>query len=86
MGDFINRYQDAWSQRQTNFDQFMGALSNASSIAGAIRDTAQLLPKARAFHIWFEHVSIGTTPVLHMQHDPETLESRLKLLHGQFWG
>jgi hypothetical protein len=31
-------------------------------------------------------VSIGTTPVLHMQLDPETLVSRLKLLHGQFWG
>jgi len=58
----------------------------ACSIAGAIRDTAQMLPKARAFHIWYEHVSIGTTPVLHMQHDPETLASRLKLLHGQFWG
>lgn len=58
----------------------------ASSIAGAIRNTAQMLPKARAFHIWYEHVSIGTAPVLHMQNDPETLASRLKLLHGQFWG
>ena len=42
--------------------------------------------EARAFHIWYEHVSIGTTPVLHIQHDPETLASKLKLLHGQFWG
>ncbi|MGF6212598.1 hypothetical protein [Comamonas sp. 4034] len=58
----------------------------SSCIAGAIRDAARMIPKARAFHIWYEHVSIGTTPVLHMQNDPETLASKLKLLHGQFWG
>jgi len=57
----------------------------ASSIASAIRDAARLLPSARAMHVWFEHVSIGTTPALNMQHDAETLANRLKLLHGQFY-
>ena len=58
----------------------------ASSIAGAIRDAAKMLPTAQAFHIWFEHVSIGITPAINMRHDPETLANRLKLLHGQAWG
>ena len=58
----------------------------ASSIAGAIRDVAKMLPSAQAFHIWFEHVSVGTTPTVNMRHDPETLANRLKLLHGQAWG
>ena len=63
------------------------ALSFTSgTIAGAIRDAARMVPKVREFHIWYEHVSIGTTPVLHMQNDSETLASKLKLLHGQFWG
>lgn len=63
------------------------ALSFTSScIAGVIRDAVRMIPKAKAFHIWYEHVSIGTTPVLRMQHDPEALASKLKLLHGQFWG
>lgn len=59
---------------------------SASSISGAIRDTARMLPSVAAFHIWFEHVSIGTTMALNMQHDPETLAGRLKLLHGQVRG
>lgn len=58
----------------------------ASSIAGAVRDAARLLPSAPAFHIWYEHVSIGTTPALNMRHDAETLATRLKVLHGQFFG
>lgn len=59
---------------------------HASSITGAIRDAALLMPKTPAFHIWFEHVSIGTTPAVNMRHDAETLATRLKLLHGQFRG
>lgn len=52
----------------------------------AIRDTAQTLPKSCAFHVWHEYVRMGTTPVLHMSHDPEILALRVKLLHRQFWG
>jgi len=52
----------------------------------AIRDTAQTLPKSFAFHVWHEYVRMGTTPVLHMSHDPEILTLRVKLLHRQFWG
>lgn len=59
---------------------------SASSIAGAIREAARMLPSSPAFHIWFEHVSICTTMALIMQHDPETLAGRLKLLHGQVRG
>lgn len=59
---------------------------HASSIMSAIRDTAMLMPKTPAFHIWFEHVSIGTTPALNMRHDAETLANRLKLLHAQVMG
>lgn len=52
----------------------------------AIRDTAQTLPKSFAFHAWYEYVRMGTTPVLHMSHDPEILASRAKLLHRQLSG
>lgn len=63
------------------------ALSFTSgSIAGTIREAARKMPKAKAFHIWYEHVRIGTTPVLNVQHDQEMLAPKLKLLHGQFWG
>jgi len=64
--------------------QAAGRVNSASSTPIAIRDTAMLMPKTPAFHIWLEHVSIGTTAALNMRHDAETLANRLKLLHGQF--
>lgn len=54
------------------------------SIGAAIRQCVSgPLPEVTAFHIWFEHVSIGTTMLANMRHDPETLAQRLMLLHGQ---
>lgn len=54
------------------------------SIAEAIRHTAAGAPKeVLGFHIWYEHVSIGTTPVMNMRYDPETLSQRLMTLHSQ---
>ncbi|WP_240933155.1 hypothetical protein [Diaphorobacter sp. HDW4B] len=59
---------------------------HAGSIMSAIRDATILMPKTQTFHVWYEHVSIGTIPALHMRHDAETLANKLKLLHGQFRG
>lgn len=36
------------------------------------------------FHIWVEHVSIGTTPTQNMRHDPETLANCLSSCTGSF--
>ncbi|MPM77511.1 hypothetical protein SDC9_124517 [bioreactor metagenome] len=57
---------------------------HASSIVGAIRDASKLLPSSPAFHVWYEHFNIGTTPAMYMRHDAETLANRLMLSHGQF--
>lgn len=55
------------------------------NIAEAIRTSAAGAGnRVSAFHIWFEHVSIGTTPAVAMRHDAETIARRLMLLHGQF--
>lgn len=55
----------------------------ASTIGNGIRGAVDGFPQAIAFHIWYGHVSIGTTMVLNMRHDPETLALRLMSLHGQ---
>lgn len=55
------------------------------SIAEAIRASAAGAGnRVSAFHIWFEHVGIGTTSTLAMRHDAETMAQRLMVLHGQF--
>jgi len=55
-----------------------------SSIAEAIRiSAAGAGNQVSAFHIWFEHVGIGTTSTLAMRHDAETMAQRLMVLHGQ---
>lgn len=55
------------------------------NIAEAIRASAAGAGnRASAFHIWYEHVSIGTTPTVAMRHDAETMAQRLMVLHGQF--
>ena len=59
---------------------------HAGSIMSSIRHATILMPKTQAFHIWFEHVSIGTTPAINMRNDAETLANRLMILHGQFRG
>lgn len=59
------------------------AESETHSISDAIREAAMGFPKAMAFHIWYEHVSIGTTLPLAMRHDAGTLAQRLMVLHGQ---
>ena len=59
---------------------------HAGSIMSSIRHATILMPKTQAFHFWYEHVSIGTTPAISMRHDPETLANRRMLLHGQFAG
>lgn len=59
----------------------------AATISGAIRDCAGgTLPSFDGFHIWYSHVSIGTTSLYAMRHDAETLAQRLVSLHSQFGG
>ncbi len=59
----------------------------SGTIAGVIRDCANVpMPDIQAFHIWYEHVSIGTTALAPMRHDAETLAQRLLALHARFFG
>lgn len=59
----------------------------AATISAAIRDCAGVaFPGLDGFHIWYGHVSIGTTPLYAMRHDAETLAQRLVSLHSQFFG
>lgn len=59
----------------------------AATISGAIRDAAAgTLQGLDGFHIWYGHVSIGTTSLYVMRHDAETLAQRLVSLHSQFGG
>lgn len=56
------------------------------NIASAIREAAQSQPSGvSGWHIWYEHVSIGTTAIVAMKHDAETLAQRLMVMHGQFF-
>ncbi|MBO0987532.1 hypothetical protein INR38_19055 [Delftia sp. SD018] len=57
----------------------------AATISGAIRDCAvATLPGLDGFHIWYGHVSVGTTSIDAMRHDAETLAQRLVRLHSEF--
>lgn len=59
----------------------------ATTISGAIRDCAVgTMPGLDGFHIWYKHVSVGTTSIDAMRHDAETLAQRLVSLHSQFGG
>ena len=58
-----------------------------ATISGAIRDCAvATVPGLDGFHIWYGHVSIGTTSIDAMRHDAETLAQRFVSLHSQFGG
>ena len=60
---------------------------HAATISSAIWDCAVgTLPGLDGFHIWYSHISIGTTPLYAMRHDAETLAQRLVSLHSQFGG
>ncbi len=65
-----------WDTGEVEFD--------GPSISHIIRTTAAGAPPASAVHVWYEHVSIGTTPTVAMRHDAETMAQRLMVLHGQF--
>ncbi|MFD2297739.1 hypothetical protein QRO11_15475 [Paracidovorax citrulli] len=65
-----------WDTGEVEFD--------GPSISHLIRSTAAGAPAASAIHVWYEHVSIGTTSVQAMRHDAETLAQRLMVLHGQY--
>ncbi|WCM94165.1 hypothetical protein M5C99_05400 [Acidovorax sp. NCPPB 2350] len=55
-----------------------------STIGSAIRACgAGPLPDVSAFHIWYSHVSMGTTLPAAMRHDSETRAQRLMVLHGK---
>jgi len=60
----------------------------AATLSGAIRDGCSVgnLLRLEGFHIWYGHVSIGTTSLYAMRHDAETLAQRLVSLHSQFGG
>ena len=56
-----------------------------TSIAEAIRLAAENpLPDLAGFHIWYEHISIGSVPADDMRRDPEALARRLVELHALF--
>ena len=58
----------------------------AGTIASAIREAAQSQSSGvSGWHIWYEHVSIGTRAIVAMKHDAETLAQRLMVMHGQFF-
>ncbi|MFD2755960.1 MULTISPECIES: hypothetical protein [Comamonas] len=57
----------------------------AVTISAAIRQGAVgVRAGVEALHLWYEHVSIGTTSVYAMAYDAETLAKRLVSLHSQF--
>lgn len=57
----------------------------SGTISEAIRDCAEAsLQGLDGFHIWYGHVSIGTTSLYAMRHDAETLAQRLVRLHSEF--
>jgi hypothetical protein len=56
-----------------------------TSIAEAIRlATENPLPELAGFHLWYEHVSVGSVTAGEMRSDPETLARRLVELHALF--
>jgi hypothetical protein len=56
-----------------------------TSIAEAIRLASENpLPDLVGFHIWYEHISIGSVPAGDMRLDPEALARRLVELHALF--
>lgn len=57
----------------------------ADSISAAIQLMAENpLPETAGFHIWYEGVCAGTTPVADMRSDPKGLAERLVALHSRF--
>lgn len=60
----------------------------ASTLSDAIRDSCAVgkLMGIEGFHIWYGHISIGTTSLHAMYHDAEMLAQRLVSLHSQFGG
>jgi len=54
-------------------------------IADAIRLAAENpLPDLAGFHLWYEHVSVGSVTVGNMRSDSEALARRLVELHALF--
>lgn len=57
----------------------------ASTISGTIRDCAVgKRTGLDGFHIWYGHVSVGTTSIDAVRHDAETLAQRLVSMCAQF--
>jgi len=84
------RIRKAGSGRYTaevlNGREEVGELESGT-IASVIRQCADVpMPDLLGFHIWYEHVSIGTTRLVSMRHDSETLAQRLLALHAHFFG
>ena len=57
----------------------------APTIGAAIRQCGQAeMPDLSGFHIWYEHVCVGTTSMSNMRIDPDGIAQRLMALHGAF--
>ena len=57
------------------------------NIAAAIRQCSQAeMSDLSGFHIWYEHVCVGTTTMSNMRIDPDGIAQRLMSLHGAVRG
>lgn len=59
----------------------------APNIGAAIRQCGQAeMPDLSGFHVWYEHVCVGTTSMSNMRIDPDGIAQRLMSLHGAVRG
>lgn len=59
----------------------------APNVAAAIRQCGQAeMQDLLGFHIWYEHVCVGTTMMSNMRIDPEGIAERLMTLYGSVRG
>lgn len=80
----IKKLEPGTYRAEVTGTQFGTAQFEIGGIAEAIQKCASVpLEGASAFHIWYEHVCIGTTPIMNMQYDALALARRLEQLHGQ---
>ncbi|KJA11284.1 hypothetical protein RP29_06040 [Acidovorax temperans] len=57
----------------------------APNVGAAIRECGYAeMPDLLGFHIWYEHVCVGTTAISDMRNDPEGIAQRLMALYAQF--
>lgn len=80
----IKKLEPGFYRAELRDTSFGSGQFETTSITEAIRHAAKGAPKTvPGFHIWYDHVCLGTTPIMNMQFDAETLSQRLLALHAQ---